>query len=295
MAKIGRLLTAMVTPFNEKGQVAYDQARKLSLALINSGSDGLIISGTTGESPVLSKDEKLKLFSEVKQAVGDRGYVVANTGNYNTADSVELTKKAQETGVDAILIVVPPYNRPTQEGLFQHFSVVASATDLPCILYNVPGRTVTNLAAETVVRLSNVKNIIGVKEASGNLAQISQIIEETHDEFLVFSGNDSDTLPILSIGGYGVISVAAHLVGNQIKEMINNFINRKTDEAAIIHRRLMPLVDSLFIVSNPSPTKYALNKLGFFVGKPRLPLVEPDEKSAAIIDATIKKYQIDLK
>lgn len=295
MEKIGRLLTAMVTPFNEKGQVDYDQAQKLSLALINSGSDGLIISGTTGESPVLSKEEKLHLFTEVKQAVGNRGYVVANTGNYNTADSVELTKKAKETGVDAILLVVPPYNRPTQEGLFQHFSVIASGTDLPCILYNVPGRTVTNLAAETVVRLSKVKNIIGIKEASGNLAQISQIIAETHDKFLVFSGNDSDTLPILTIGGYGVISVASHLVGNQIKEMINNFVNGKIYEAAIIHRRLMPLINSLFIVSNPSPTKYALNKLGFFVGKPRLPLVEPDEKSAAVIDATIKNYQIDLK
>lgn len=294
MEKLGRLLTAMVTPFDEKGQVDYDQAKRLALALLDSGSDGLLISGTTGESPTLSKEEKLHLFAEVKSAVGDRGAVVASTGSYNTAESLELTKEAERAGIDAILLVVPYYNRPTQEGLFQHFSSIALGTNLPCILYNVPSRTATNLTADTVIRLSKVKNIIGVKEASGNLAQITKIIEGAGGNFLVFSGNDGDTLPILALGGYGVISVASHLVGGQIREMIQKFTGGQIGEAAAIHRRLLPLVNALFVVTNPIPIKYALNKVGFPVGKPRLPLTEPDEKSAAQIEATLKNYKIDL-
>jgi len=294
MKKIGRLLTAMVTPFNENGEVDYEQGKKLALALLNSGSDGLVVVGTTGESPTLIREEELRLFAEIKSAAGERGAVIAGTGSNSTAEAVEATKGAERIGVDACLLVVPYYNKPTQEGLYQHFKTIAQSTSLPCILYNVPSRTVTSLAADTVIRLSQVDNIIGIKEASGNLEQIAKIISGAPDDFLVWSGNDSDTLPILALGGYGVISVASHLVGNQIKEMIDSFVAGKMEEAAAIHRHLLPLVNALFILSNPIPIKYALNHTGFRVGKPRLPLTEPDEKSATLIKDTLKDYHIDL-
>jgi len=294
MKKLGRLLTAMVTPFNEEGGVDYEQAKRLALALLNSGSDGILVVGTTGESPTLLREEELRLFSEVKSAVGERGTVIAGTGSNSTAEALKTTKGAEQIGVDACLLVVPYYNKPTQEGLYQHFKAIAESTSLPCILYNVPSRTVVSLSADTTIKLSHIDNIIGIKEASGNLGQISKIISNTREDFLVWSGNDSDTLPILTLGGYGVVSVASHLVGNQIKEMIDTFINGKTGEAASIHRHLLPLVNALFIVSNPIPVKYALNHIGFNVGKPRLPLTEPDEKSAATIRDTLKNYKIDL-
>jgi 4-hydroxy-tetrahydrodipicolinate synthase len=292
--KLGRLLTAMVTPFDARGEVDYKQARRLALALLDSGSDGVVVSGTTGECPTLSREEKLRLFAETKSAMGDRGTVVAGTGSYNTKESQELTKEAEKTGVDACLLVVPYYNRPTQQGLWEHFKAIAQSTTLPCILYNVPSRTVTNLAADMVIKLSQIDNIVGVKEASGNLGQIAEIIQGTREDFLVYSGNDSDTFPILALGGYGVISVASHLVGIQIKGMIEKFLDGKIQEAAKIHRHLLPLVNALFIVSNPIPVKLALNYVGFPVGKPRLPLVEPDEKSIGLIKATLKNYKIDL-
>lgn len=294
MKELGRLLTAMVTPFNEKGEVDYEQAKKLAVALMDSGSEGLIVVGTTGESPTLVREEELKLFAKVKEAVGDRGCVVAGTGSNSTAEAIEATREAEKIGVDACLLVVPYYNKPTQEGLYQHFKTIAGNTSLPCIPYNVPSRTVTNMTAETVVRLSQIDNIIGIKEASGNLEQITHIIRGTNKDFRVWSGNDSDTLPILAAGGYGIISVASHLVGNQISEMIKDFLNGKVAEAAAIHRNLLPLVNAMFIVSNPSPVKYALNQIGFNVGETRLPLVEPDEKSAAVIRELLKNYKIDL-
>jgi len=290
----GRLLTAMVTPFDAHGEVDYQLARRLALSLMDSGSDGVVVSGTTGESPALNREEKLRLFTETKSALGNRGIVVAGTGSYNTKESQELTKEAEKTGVDACLLVVPYYNKPTQEGLWEHFKVIAQSTTLPCILYNVPSRTVTNLDADTVIKLSQIDNIVGVKEASGDLGQIAEIIRRTKKDFLVYSGNDSDTFPILALGGYGVISVTSHLVGIQIKEMIEKFLDGKTQESARIHRDLLPLINALFIVSNPVPIKWALNYLGFPAGKPRLPLIEPDEKSADLIKAMLKNYQIDL-
>ncbi len=294
MKKPGRLLTAMVTPFNEKGEVDYEQAKKLALALLNSGSSGLVVVGTTGESPTLIREEEYRLFREIKSAVGDRGIVIAGTGSNSTAEAVAATGEAEKIGVDGCLLVVPYYNKPTQEGLYQHFKTVADSTGLPCILYNVPSRTVTSLSAETIIRLSQIDNIIGVKEASGNLDQIARIISGTGDDFLVWSGNDNDTLPILAIGGYGIISVASQLVGNQIKQMIDSFVGGNAGEAARIHRHLLPLINALFIIANPIPIKYALNQIGFNVGKPRLPLVEPDEKTAAIIKDALKNYKIDL-
>ena len=286
-------MTAMVTPFDEKGEVDYQQARKLALALLDSGSEGLVVVGTTGESPTLVREEELRLFAEVKSAVGDRGAVIAGTGSNSTSEAVAATRGAEEVGVDGCLLVVPYYNKPTQEGLYQHFKTIADSTSLPCVLYNVPARTVTSLSVETIIRLSHVDNIIGIKEASGNMEQVARIISGTRD-FRVWSGNDTDTLLVLALGGYGVISVASHLVGKQINEMIYSFVNGQTDQAAEIHRRLLPLVNALFVVSNPIPVKYAVNLAGFNVGKPRLPLTEPDEKTAALIRDALKNYQIDL-
>jgi 4-hydroxy-tetrahydrodipicolinate synthase len=285
----------MVTPFDAQGEVDYQQAKRLALSLLDSGSDGVVVSGTTGESPTLRWEEKLRLFAEIKSAVADRGVVVAGTGNYDTGESQELTKEAEKIGVDACLLVVPYYNRPTQQGLWEHFKAIAQSTTLPCIIYNVPSRTVTNLAADTLIKLSQIDNIVGVKEASGNFGQIAEIIQGTREDFLVYSGNDSDTFSVLALGGYGVISVASHLIGIQIKDMIEQFLSGKLQEAAKIHRRLLPLVNALFIVSNPIPVKWALNYVGFPVGKPRLPLVEPDEKSADLIKATLKKYKKNYK
>jgi len=289
----GRLLTAMVTPFDEKGEVDYRQARKLALALLDSGSEGLVVVGTTGESPTLNREEELRLFAEVKSAVGDRGAVIAGTGSNSTAEAIAATRGAEEAGVDGCLLVVPYYNKPTQEGLYRHFKAIAESTRLPCIPYNVPSRTITSLSVETTIRLSQIDNIIGIKEASGNLENIAKVIGGT-ENFRVWSGNDTDTLLILAVGGYGIISVAAHLVGKQISEMVYSFINGQTGRAAEIHRHLLPLVNALFVVSNPTPVKYAVNHVGFNVGKPRLPLIEPDENTAALIRDTLKDYRIDL-
>ncbi len=289
---LGRLLTAMVTPFDEKGEVDYQQAKRLAQALLKSGSQGVVVSGTTGECPTLTKEEKLRLFAEVRSTIGQG--VVAGTGSYSTRESIELTRGAERVGVDAILLVVPYYNKPTQEGLFQHFKAIAESTSLPCILYNVPSRTVTNLSADTAIKLSQIDNIVGIKEASSNLEQIAKILQGTKSDFLVYSGNDAETLPILPLGAYGVISVASHLVGNQIREMMERFLSAKIEEAAQLHQKLLPLINALFIVSNPVPIKHALNYVGFSVGKPRLPLTEPDEKTKTMIEATLRDYRIDL-
>ncbi|MBI4571663.1 MAG: 4-hydroxy-tetrahydrodipicolinate synthase, partial [Chloroflexi bacterium] len=290
----GRLITAMVTPFAPDGAVDYAAARGLARALIESGSDGLVVAGTTGEGPTLSHDEKLRLFAEVKQELGARAPVIASTGTYNTAESVELSREAARAGVDGLLLVTPYYNKPSQQGLERHFKAIASATALPCILYNVPSRTGVNMTAETTVQLSDVENIAGIKEASNDLVQIGRIIEGARDGFRVWSGADEDTLPILAAGGYGVISVIAHLAGRQLSGMIEAYVAGRVEEAARAHRRLLPLVDALFLVSNPSPVKYALRQLGVPVGAPRLPLVEPDEATAERIMAEVRRHRIDL-
>ncbi len=294
MKKIGRLLTAMVTPFDDKMAVDYKQAQKLALALLDSGSDGLVVTGTTGESPSLTHDEEYKLWSEVKKAVGDKGAVIAGSGSNCTEEAVEATKEAEKIGVDGCLLVVPYYNKPTQDGLYEHFKAIAQATRLPCILYNVPSRTVTSMAPETVVKLSQIENIVGIKEASGQMEPIAFMLRDSRPGFIVWSGNDNDTLPMMAMGGYGVISVASHLVGKQIKQMIESFVSGETATAMKIHLNLMPIFKNMFVVSNPIPVKYALNTVGFRVGKPRLPLCEPDARSAQIIKDTLKLYKIDL-
>ena len=294
MAEIGRLLTAMVTPFDEGGQVDYEQAKCLANSLLDSGSDGVVVSGTTGESPTLTTAEKLRLFAEVKGAVGGRGAVIAGTGSYSTAESVELSVEAERHGVDGVLLVVPYYNKPPQEGLYQHFKAIAQSIHIPCILYNVTSRTSLNMSHETTIRLSHIDNIVGVKEAGSDMDQIARIIDRARDGFLVWSGNDNETFYIMAMGGYGVVSVASHLVGIQIKQMMGLMLEGDVEKAAAEHRRLHTLFKVLFIVSNPIPVKYSLNRVGFNVGNPRLPLIPPDESSAAQIDEVLKRYHVDL-
>jgi len=295
MAEIGRLLTAMVTPFDDRGEVDYAQARRLAQALLDSGSDGVVVSGTTGEAPTLTHEEKLRLFAEVKDAVDGRGVVIAGTGTYATAESIELSKEAAQRGVDGLLLTVPYYNRPTQEGLYRHFEAIARSTSLPCIMYNIPGRTGTNMTAETTLRLSRVPNIVGVKEASGNLDQIARIVDGAPEGFRVWSGNDGDTLLILAVGGYGVICVLSHLTGLQMKQLIESYLAGRVEEAAKIHRRLLTLNNALMtLASNPIPIKYALNQIGFRAGAPRLPLLEPDEATGEKIMAEVRRHHIDL-
>ncbi len=291
---IGRLITAMVTPFDDAGQVDYAQAKRLAQALLDSGSDGLVVTGTTGEGPALSMEEKIQLYGEIKDAIGDRGAVIAGTSDNNTLASVELSREAEKVGADALLLTVPAYNKPPQEGLFQHFRLLAECTNLPGMLYNVPSRTSLNMTNDTTVRLSQIENIIGIKEASSDPVQIAKVIRDSPDDFRVWSGNDDETFSIMSMGGYGVVSVAAHLVGDQIRQMIGLTLEGDVEAAGAEHRRLLDIFKGLFIVSNPIPVKYGLNRAGFNVGDPRLPLVSPDERTAAQLDELLDRYDIDI-
>ena len=294
MTEIGRLITAMITPFDNEGNVDYQQARRLANALLDSGSDGLVVTGTTGEGPTLSNEEKIRLYAEVKEAIGGRGAVIAGTTDNNTANSIELSKEAEAVGADALLLTVPAYNKPPQEGLYQHFKKIASKTNLPCLLYNVTSRTSLNMTDETTIRLSQIDNIVGIKEAGSDLDQIARIIEGAQEDFLVWSGNDNETFYIMAMGGYGVVSVASHLVGSQIKQMMGSLLEGDVETAAAEHRRLLPLFKVLFVESNPIPVKYAVNSLGFDAGQPRLPLVPPQEKTIAELAKVMASYKMDL-
>src|ERR671938_169321 len=293
----GRLLTAMATPFDPTdGSLDLDQAKRLASALLDSGTEGLVVCGTTGESPTLSDHEKLAVLEAACEVAHKRGAtVIAGTTTYNTAESVELSREAAHLGVDGILGTVPYYNNPPQEGLFQHFRAIAQAVELPMILYNIPSRSPRNMEAATTLRLAReVPNIIGVKEASANFKQIGEIIRDAPEGFRVWSGNDGDILTILALGGYGVVSVASHLVGEQIAELMDAYLAGNNARAAEIHHQLMPLVDALFVTSSPIPLKYALNKVGMRVGDPRLPLVPIDPRSQAIMDSALSSLRIDL-
>jgi 4-hydroxy-tetrahydrodipicolinate synthase len=282
----------MVTPFDESGAVDTEQAKRLARRLVDNGSEGIVVAGTTGESPTLSDDEKVGLFAAVKEAVGGRAMVVAGTGTYDTRHSVHLTKQAQQIGADGILLVNPYYNRPSQDGLYAHFRTIAESTSLPCMLYNIPGRTGVNALPETIARLADVPNIVAVKEASGSLDQVSEIRRRTSPDFLIYSGDDSLTLPILSVGGTGIVSVAAHLVGREIADMVRAYERGDVRKALDIHLRLFPLFKVLFITSNPVPLKAALNLSGFTVGKPRLPLVEATAKEKEQIASVLKELAL---
>ncbi|MCM3476455.1 4-hydroxy-tetrahydrodipicolinate synthase [Caldibacillus thermoamylovorans] len=278
MSIFGRLSTAMVTPFDAKGNIDFQKTSHLVEYLLKNGSDSLVISGTTGESPTLTFEEKAALFKHVVNVVDKRVPVIAGTGNYNTKDSIELTKKAEDIGVDAILLVAPYYNKPNQEGLYQHFKAIAESTSLPVMIYNIPGRSSVNIEPETIIRLSEVPNIKAVKEASGNLVQMTQIIANTPDDFVLYCGDDSLALPTLSIGGVGVVSVAAHIIGNEMQQMIQAFFSGNVTEAAKWHQKLLPIMKGLFAAPSPAPVKTALQLKGLNVGSVRLPLVPLTEK-----------------
>ncbi len=292
MADFGRVLTAMVTPFDDAGSVDYAQSAALAKRLAGFGSDGIVVAGTTGESPTLTDDEKLRLVKTVKDAVGDRAVVVAGTGSNDTRHSIHLTREARRAGADAFLLVNPYYNRPSQDGLYAHFKAIAESTDKPCMLYNIPGRTGVNCAPETIAKLAEVPNIAAVKEASGSLDQASEIRRRTPETFDIYSGDDSLTLPILSVGGRGIVSVAAHLVGPDIQEMVHAHERGDARKALQIHLRLFPLFKVLFITTNPVPVKAALNLSGFRVGNPRLPLVEATAKEKEQIQAVLKELAL---
>lgn len=287
----GRVLTAMVTPFGKDLTVDFQQARKLARYLVQSGSDGLVVAGTTGESSTLTGDEKIELFRVVVEEVGGQATVIAGTGSYNTADSVALTQMAEKVGVDAVMLVAPYYNKPSQDGLYEHFKTIATSTNLPVMLYNIPGRTGVNVLPSTVIRLAGIDNIVALKEASGSLDQVSELRRILPDDFAIYSGDDSLTLPMMSLGAKGVVSVCSHIVGPRIQEMVNAFTAGNTTLATQIHLELFPVFKGLFITTNPVPAKTALNLLGWQVGGPRLPLVEatPAEKES------IKKVLAGLK
>lgn len=274
MATFGRLLTAMVTPFDANLQVDRKKTEELVEHLISTGTTALVVAGTTGESPTLTAQEKLELFRHVVDIVNGRIPVIAGTGSNNTSASIEMTKKAQETGVDGIMLVVPYYNKPSQEGIYQHFKAIASSTHLPVMLYNIPGRSVVNMAVDTVVRLAqDVENIVAIKEANSDLTQMSEIVDRTPEYFVLYTGDDKMTLPCMSVGGTGVVSVASHVIGNEMTEMIELFLSGQMEKASDLHRKLLPIFEGLFITSNPSPTKAALAMKGLDVGSVRLPLV----------------------
>lgn len=293
MNNLPRLITAMITPFKDDLSVDYKEAQKLALQLVEEeGNEGLVVSGTTGESPNLNEVEKIELFKAIKEAVGSKAWIIAGTGSNNTLETARLTAEATGTGVDGIMLVSPYYNKPTQEGLYQHFKTVAGTTDLPIILYNVPGRTGVNLLPDTVARLAKVPNIVALKEACGNLDQVSAAKAKLPDDFYVYSGDDSLTLPMLSVGCYGVISVVAHIVGKQMKEMIYAYLAGDVQKASQIHLQLYPIFKALFVVSNPIPVKKALELMGRSSGKLRLPLVEATEAETQVIIEAMKKTGI---
>ncbi|WP_407544176.1 4-hydroxy-tetrahydrodipicolinate synthase [Priestia sp. HNGD-A6] len=287
MIDFGKVATAMVTPFDHKGNIDFEKTTQLINYLISNGSDALVIAGTTGESPTLSTEEKLALFRHSVKVVDSRVPVVAGTGSNNTYASIELTKKAEEIGVDAIMIVAPYYNKPNQEGLYQHFKTIAESTELPVMLYNIPGRSVINMSVDTIVRLAELPNVVALKDASGDLDAMTAIIAQTSDDFALYSGDDGLTLPVLAIGGTGIISVASHVIGNEMQEMVKLYESGNPKEAAKIHQRIAPVMKSLFAAPSPTPVKTALQLKGLDVGSVRLPLVPLTEEERQTLVSTL--------
>ncbi|OLS42125.1 4-hydroxy-tetrahydrodipicolinate synthase [Bacillus sp. MRMR6] len=287
MVYFGRVSTAMVTPFDRKGHIDFAKTTQLVNYLIENGTDSLVVAGTTGESPTLSKEEKLALFTHVVKVADKRVPVIAGTGSNNTYASVELTKKAEKLGVDAIMVVAPYYNNPNQEGLFQHFKAVAKSTSLPVMLYNIPGRSAVNILPETIIRLSEMDNIVAVKEASGDLNAMTQIMANTPDHFQLYSGDDGMTLPVLSIGGAGVVSVASHVIGLEMQQMVGAFLQGEHQKAAKMHQQLLPIMQGLFTAPSPTPVKTALQLKGLDVGSVRLPLVPLTEQERVALTQLI--------
>ncbi|MFJ8266429.1 4-hydroxy-tetrahydrodipicolinate synthase [Peribacillus asahii] len=279
----GKVVTAMVTPFDIKGNVDFQKTTTLVNYLLNNGTDALVLSGTTGESPTLSSEEKIALLRHVVKVADKRVPIIIGTGSNNTYASIELTKKAEQNGADAIMLVAPYYNKTNQEGLYQHFKAIAESTKLPVMLYNIPGRSAVNIAPETIIRLSEIPNIVAVKEASGDLNAMTQIIAETAEDFALYSGDDGLTLPILSIGGVGVVSVASHVIGKEMQQMVDAFLTGNLQEAAKLHQKLLPIIKGLFSAPSPAPVKTALQLVGIDVGSVRLPIVPLTEQERSVL------------
>lgn len=286
MLEWGRLITAMATPFKADGSLNMEGAIALAKKLEIEGSTALVLAGTTGESPALEQEEKLALFTTIKQHV--RIPIIANVGSNSTKESVHLAEKTRLTGVDGVMAVVPYYNKPERRGLISHYRAVADAAGLPVMVYNVPGRTGSNLNVDTILELAEIPAISALKEATAEFAKISEVIREAPPEFCVYTGEDLLTLPILAMGGYGVVSVAAHVAGRQMKAMIEMYLEGRVEEARKMNLALIPIYQSLFLTSNPIPLKAALKLTGFDAGPLRLPLVEADE-------VIVRKLEEDLK
>lgn len=286
----GRFITAMVTPFDENLNVNYDMAILLAKKLIKDGNTSLVITGTTGEAPTLTNEEKFKLYKEIKENINVP--IIAGVGTNSTKKTIYNAKLAKDAGVDGLLIVTPYYNKPNQESLYSHFKKIATEVDLPIMLYNVPGRTGCNMLPETVKKLSKIDNIVALKEASGNITQISEIIKNTPEDFKIYSGDDISFLPSMSVGTYGVVSVSSHIVGKEMNDMINSFIEGNVIKSQNIHLKLLNIFKKLFITTNPIPVKAALNIIGINVGGVRLPLTNLGELEEIIIKEELEKLNI---
>ena len=283
----GTLLTAMLTPFHEDGSVNYSEAARLANYLVDvQKNDGLVVNGTTGESPTLTEAEKLKLLEVVLETVGDRAAVVFGAGSYNTAESIEMTREGEKRGAHGIMLVNPYYNRPGQQGLYAHFSTIAKETGLPVMLYNIMPRSAINLETPTLLRLAEIPNIVAVKEASGSIPQITDVCGQAPDGFRIYSGDDGLTLPILSLGGHGIVSVAGHVVGDRIKEMLNAFPSDPV-KARKLHHELIPVYKALFSAPSPVPVKYATSLKGFDCESVRLPLVALTDAEKAVVSGAL--------
>lgn len=288
----GRLLTAMVTPFNADGSVNYEKAADLAEWLIDNGSDGLVVAGSTGEAATMSAEEKLELFRVVVNRINKRVPVIAGTGSNNTADSVKMTKMAKAMGVDGALIVGPYYNKPTQEGFYQHFAAVAQSTGLPIIVYNVPGRTASNISPAIVARLAaDFGNIVAIKEAAGNVAQVAELYSVLPEEFTIYSGDDGLILPFMSVGATGLISVLSNIGGGILQDVMQAYEDGRVREAAKLNARMVPLANAMFIETNPIPVKAAVTLVtGIDAGQPRLPLTPMEPANKAKMVAVLQEY-----
>ncbi|WP_020059085.1 4-hydroxy-tetrahydrodipicolinate synthase [Bacillus sp. 123MFChir2] len=278
MRDFGTIATAMVTPFDKNGNIDFAKTTKLVNYLIDNGTTSIVVGGTTGESPTLTSEEKVALYHHVVSVVDKRVPVIAGTGSNNTHASVELTKKAEEVGVDAIMLVAPYYNKPSQEGMYQHFKTIAESTKLPIMLYNVPGRSIVQISVDTVVRLSQIPNIVAIKDAGGDVLTMTEIIEKTDDDFAVYSGDDGLTLPAMAIGAKGIVSVASHIIGNEMQDMITAFQTGDMKTAQKLHQLLVRVTNALFMAPSPTPVKTALQIVGLDVGSVRLPLLPLTEE-----------------
>jgi 4-hydroxy-tetrahydrodipicolinate synthase len=288
----GRVITAMATPFTKDGSLDTKRAGELAEYLVSNGSDALVLFGSTGESPTLSDAEKKDLLRTVADAVGSRADLIAGTGTYDTRHSIELSRMAEQNGAAGLLVVTPYYSRPPQSGLLAHFTAIANSVKLPVILYDIPIRTNRKIEHETLLQLAKVPNIVGVKDATADAAGTARLAAEKPDDFIIWSGNDADTLPVLSVGGYGVISVASHLVGPKLQELVSAHQKGDVERAAAVNRELQPIFDVLFITSNPIPLKEALEMIGQPCGDPRLPLVPATDAERSQVRAVLERMRV---